>query len=466
MSSPTTTPPPLPPVIPPRRPRSLFGPIVLIAIGVVFTLRNFGYLRSATIVHWFGLYWPVLIIVWGLFKLLDHYRAQRAGYPTRGIGSGGVVLLIFLILCGLAISGSEKVNWGQLSDEIDLGDEVTLFGNTYTYTADLDQAIPAGVTTLRVVSERGDVTVSPSDQDHIKVTVRKSIGASNEADARQYDSQTRPQISVSGDTLLLNANTVGAGDKPVKSNLEISVPRKLALDIATKRGDVTVRQRQGDVKASTTRGDVTAEDITGFVALTVRRGSVTATKITGDLSVDGRIDNTTVSEVGGSVRFNGDFFGDMNLSRIAKTVSFKSARTDLEFAGLKGEMLMQSGDLRATGPVGPLRVATRAKDIHLEDVTGDVRIDDSNAEVEIHAGKTPLGNIQVDNRRGRIALTVPDRAGFQLDARANHGEVQSDFDIKIESSGHDSRGSGSVGGGGPSVRLSTDRGDIEIRKAG
>ncbi len=467
MSSPETTPPPLPPVIPPRRPRSLFGPMVLIAIGVVFTLRNFGYLRSATILHWFALYWPVLIIVWGLFKLLDHYRAQRAGYPARGLGGGGVVLLIFLILCGLAISGSERINWGQLSDEMDFGDDVvTVFGNTYNYTADLDQAIPAGVTTLRVVSDRGDITVNPSEQNTIKVTVRKSVGASSEADARQYDSQTRPQISVSGDTLVLNANTGGAGDKPVKSNLEISVPGKLALDLATKRGDVTVRQRQADVKASTTHGDVSAEEITGNVTVSVRRGSLTAGKISGDLSVDGRVDNTTVSDVGGSVRFNGDFFGDMNLARIGKTVSFKSARTDLEFTGLKGEMQMQSGDLRASGAVGPVRVVTRAKDIHLEDVTGDVRIDDSNADVEIHAAKTPLGNIQVDNRRGRVALTLPAGAGFQLDAHATRGEIQSDFDVKIESSGHDSRGSGSIGGGGPSVRLNTDRADIEIRKAG
>jgi DUF4097 and DUF4098 domain-containing protein YvlB len=465
MSSPGST-PTVPPVYP-RRPRSLFGPVLLIAIGVVFTLRNFGYLKSATIFHWFALYWPVLIIIWGLLKLLDHQRAQRAGYPTRGIGGGGVVLLIFLILGGLAVSESEKVNWGQLGNEMDIDEDVfSAFGNTYNYTADLDQAIPAGVTTLRVVSDRGDVTVNPSDDNKIKVTVRKSVTASSEADSKQYDNQTKPQISVSGDALVVNANTGGAGDKTIKSNLEIFVPRKLALDIATKRGDVAVRQRQADVKASTAHGDVSTDDITGNVVLSVRRGNVSASKVTGDLTVDGRIDNTTVSEVGGSVRFSGDFFGDMNLSGIGKSVSFKSSRTDLEFARLQGDMVMQSGELRAKGAVGPVRVVTKAKDIHLEDVTGDIRIEDSNGEVEIHASKTPLGDIQVDNRHGRVALTVPARAGFQLDARTMRGEVQSDFDIKIESSGRESHGSGSVGGGGSTVRLSTDHADIEIRKAG
>jgi DUF4097 and DUF4098 domain-containing protein YvlB len=279
------------------------------------------------------------------------------------------------------------------------------------------------------------------------------------------DSQTKPQITVSGDTVTVNANTGAAGDKAVKNNLEIFLPRKAALDLALKRGDITVRQRTGDVKATTSRGDVTLDDITGNATLNVRHGSLTANKIAGDLTADGRLDDTTASDVSGSVRFSGDFFGAISLSRVGKGVSFKSSRTDLEFAKLDGDFTMQRDELHATGATGPLHVVTRAKEIHLEDVAGDVRIEDSNADVEIHASRTPLGNIQVENHRGRVIFVVPAKAGFQLDARTTRGEVQSDFDLKIENNDRESRGSGQVGSGGPTVRLTTDRADIEIRKA-
>jgi DUF4097 and DUF4098 domain-containing protein YvlB len=238
------------------------------------------------------------------------------------------------------------------------------------------------------------------------------------------------------------------------------------LDLALKRGDITVRQRTGDVKAATSRGDVSLDDITGNAVVSARRGNLSINKITGDLMVDGRVDDATVSEIAGSVRLNGDFFGAVTLSRIGKGVSFKSSRTDLEFAKLDGDFNMQRDELHASGATGPLHVVTRAKEIHLEDVSGDVRIENSNADVEIRASKTPLGNIQVENHRGRIALVVPSRAAFNLEARTARGEVQSDFDVKIENNDRESHGFGQVGSGGPSIRLNTDRADIEIRKAG
>ena len=442
------------------------GAIVLIVIGGVFLLHNFGYLHTAAMFHWFARYWPVLIILWGVIKLVEYYQSQRSGYPPRGVGAGGVILLIFLIIFGLAASEGEKVNWGRVGNEMDIDDDVfTIFGQTYTYTGDLQQAFPKNITNVHVVSDRGDVTVEAWDEDQIKISYNKTVGASNESDARQVDSQTKPQITIAGDTLTVNANTGGGGDKPVKDSLEIFLPRKAALDLALKRGDIVIRQRTGDVKAASTRGDATIEDLTGNANLSLRRGSLTASRISGDLTVDGRVDDSTVSDVSGAVRFNGDFYGSVSLSHIGKDVSFKSSRTDLAFTKLDGEFNMQRDELHATGAGGPLHVITRAKEIHLEDVSGDVRIEDSNADVEIHASKTPLGNIQVDNHRGRVIFVVPPHAGFQLDAHTTRGEVQSDFDLKVENSDRESRSSGKVGSGGPTVRLNNDRGDIEIRKA-
>ncbi len=443
------------------------GPLVLVLIGVVFMLRNFHLLGSAAMFHWFARYWPLLIIIWGLVKLVEYYQAQRAGYPPRGVGAGGVVLLVFLILFGLAASEGEKVNWGRVGSEMDMDDDMfTLFGQTYTYSGDLEQAFPKNLTNVHVVSDRGDVSVQSWDQDKIKVSFNKTVGAKSEADARQVDGQTKPLITIAGDTLTVNANTGGAGEASVKNNLEIFLPRKAALDLALKRGDIAVRQRTGDVKASTNRGDASLEDIAGNVSLTARRGSVTVSKVAGDLSVDGHIDDTTVSDVSGAVRFSGDFFGTISVARVGKGVSFKSSRTDLEFAKLEGDLSMQRDELHATGASGPLHVATRAKEIHLEDVSGDVRIEDSNADVELHAAsRNPLGNVQVENHRGRIIFVAPPHAGFQLDARTTRGEVQSDFDVKIQSGDRESHASGQVGNGGPNVRLTTDRGDIEIRKA-
>src|SRR6476661_2390745 len=88
----------------PRRPRSIAGPVVLIVLGIVFLMGTMGMLHWLTLGQLYARYWPVLIILWGVIKLVEHQRAQREGARATGIGVGGVFLLLFLIITGLIAS--------------------------------------------------------------------------------------------------------------------------------------------------------------------------------------------------------------------------------------------------------------------------------------------------------------------------------------------------------------------------
>ncbi len=77
-----------------------------------------------------------------------------------------------------------------------------------------------------------------------------------------------------------------------------------------------------------------------------------------------------------------------------------------------------------------------------------------------------LGNVQIDSRNGDINLSVPDKAGFRVDARTREGEIQSDFpEVKIDNDDHESKASGSVGNGASHIVLNNEHDGIEIRKA-
>ena len=85
-------------------------------------------------------------------------------------------------------------------------------------------------------------------------------------------------------------------------------------------------------------GDVTLNDIAGAAKINLEKGSVRASKIAGDLDMEGHIDNVTIDEVAGAVHLNGDFFDDIRLSKIAKTVTFKSSRSDMQIASVPGDL--------------------------------------------------------------------------------------------------------------------------------
>src|SRR5436305_7512631 len=116
MSSPVMSPPPVAP-LPPRRHRSFAGPFVLIIVGTVFLLGTMRVLSVARLAHLFANYWPVLLILWGVIKLVEHQQAQRQGTRSSGIGAGGVLLVIMIVVFGLVANQLERVNWSGLRDE-------------------------------------------------------------------------------------------------------------------------------------------------------------------------------------------------------------------------------------------------------------------------------------------------------------------------------------------------------------
>ena len=446
------------------RRRSLAGPVVLIVMGVVFLMGTMGVLHWYMLGRLFAHYWPLLIILWGVVKLIEHQQAQREGTRASGISIGGVFLLCCLIVAGLISTQASRVNWSGLHDQIGWDDEDfgSLFGNTYSFTDQSSQTFPAGGS-LHVVSDRGDVNVVVSEGNQIKVDIAKKVHAENQQDADKYNAGTKPQITIREKIVTVNANTQGAGEHGVAADMTISIPRKVPVVISTRHGDINVTGRDGSLDISSQRGEVMAEDINGSVSLNLQHSSAKVSHVSGDVTVDGRVNDLTVSNVKGATRLTGEFMESVRLSQIGKAVTFKSSRTDMEFAKLEGNLDLDSGDLRATSASGPGRLITRSKDIHLDGMSGDLRLEDSNGVVEVLVRK--LGSLQIDNRNGDIQLALPPQAAFRMDARARNGEIQSDFaELKVENAHDQATLAGTVGSGNVSVRLNNEHGTIEIHK--
>jgi DUF4097 and DUF4098 domain-containing protein YvlB len=461
-STPPYPPQPIPP--PYRYRRSIAGPLVLIVIGLVFLLRNMGV--QFPIWHWFGHWWPLLLILWGVIRLIEHSMAQREGYRRAGLGAGSILLLILIVAVGLSAHYSSDIDWGGVRDQIQLDDDLGgIFGTSYTFDDTLQESFPAHGN-LRVVCDHGTLNISPADDNTLRVVIHKKLYAQNENDANKYNEGTKPQITVNGAAVLLNANTNGAGEHGVESDMDIFVPRDATLDIANRRGDVTVNERKADVKVSLQHGDVTLDDISGAAKLNLEKGSVRASKIGGDLDLSGHIDSVSVEECGGAVHLNGDFFQDIRLSKVAKTVTFNSSRSDLEMASVPGDIEIATDAIRGNELNGPSRLVTRSKEIHLEGVSGDLQVETSNGDIEVHAAsKLPVGRMTITGRHGDITLVLPSNAGFQLEASTRKGDITSDFDaIKVSDSNGTSRASGTVGNGAAKLQITADTGDIRISK--
>src|SRR3984885_679916 len=462
--NPGAVPPPY--IQPPRPPRSMAGAIVLIVIGGLFLLGTMGILNAHGLVVLFGRFWPALLILWGIIKLMEHEQAKRAGFPSRGIGVGGVFLMLFIICGGLVATGVSHVNWGNIKDNLQIDDndfDEMFGGQSYDYSGDLNADAPAGMTALRIFDDRGTVTVNVSDDKKIRVSWRKKVHSDSQGKADDINHRTDVTVTPADKVVTLNANVQAAGDRGVSTDLDVYVPRNIDVAVTSRRGDVTISGMAGNLDINNQHGEVDITDQTGNATLSVESSAARIQHVKGDVTIQGHAKEVDVEDVDGAVRLTGEFFESVRLVRVSKTVDFHSSRTDMQFAHLDGRLDLDSGDLRADSLAGPMHLSTHSKDIALEGLSGDLRLENSNGTVEVGVYKP--GNIQIDNRKGDVQITIPPGTAMRVEARTREGEIETDFDeIKVMDEHRQASGNGSIGANGPKLAINSEKGTIEIRK--
>src|SRR2546429_483145 len=87
--------------------------------------------------------------------------------------------------------------------------------------------------------------LSKQIESQIHVSVHKRVNADRQEQADEWNKGTRPQISVTGQVVTVEANTRGAGDHRISSDLEIALPRKASLVVSAGNGDISIMGRDG-----------------------------------------------------------------------------------------------------------------------------------------------------------------------------------------------------------------------------
>ncbi len=446
---------------------SIVGPLLLIAVGVIFLLIQTGHMSMRFFWAWYGRWWPVLLIGVGLIMLLewgwDQYFHSGEPIRRRSLGGGVFALILFFGIMGIFFSG---IHNGAFSRSFNLNpDNMDEFlGDKHESDQTLVQ--PFTGNTITIDNPRGDVNVSgTSDDNQVHVEVHKQVYTRSDSEADSRAQQLSPKLDAAGSSLKVSVPSIEGS----RADLTITVPASAAVTIFSNRGDVRVAAVKAPVAVTANHGDVTFTGITGQASARINNGdsSFSAHSVTGPVSVEGRARDLSFSEIDGTASMDGEFFGSTHLQHITNDIRFHTSRTDLRLARLDGEIeISPNADLSADQALGPLTLATRNRNITLERVAGNVSVTNRNGSVDLTAAP-PLGNITVENRNGSVNVTLPEQAGFTVQAEATNGDLENDFSISqqgSEDSNHKSY-NGVVGKGGPLVRVTTSQGDIALKKA-
>lgn len=462
--------PPAPPVqqavvVPPPRPpkrKSIFAGLLLIGLGVLFLLFRFGpELHLGTLI-W--RYWPVIIIVWGVAKLVDHLLARGTGERTPILTGGEAALLIVVLFCSAGLGVIDHLrhrhafnfNFHPFSDRYTVSDALTA------------RKIPPNAR-VTIQTDRGNITVHVGGGDELRVTVNKSASDPNRSAAEDRMADVRTVIEQTDGGFSVHPLNQQDWEGSVETDLDVQLPKTAIVTAITRRGDVKVSGVSAALQVSASNGDIDVHDAASDVSATISSGNVRISDVQGNVSLSGHGDEVDVSDVSGDATLNGEFYGSIRVRNVAQITRFSSNRSNMMLKRLNGRLELDSGDLHLSNVAGAVKLATRNSDIEVEDVAGPLEIADSHGDIAIRCSRPPSAAIGVTDESGEVRLTLPDRSNFQISAVSQSGEVESEFEspsLRLINGDNVGRLTGAVGSGGPKIVIVTSYGTISLHKGG
>lgn len=383
------------------------------------------------------------------------------------------IILLFLIIAGGMILTQEKT--GRVWPGWRAGDFLFFDGRSFTYEESrvVDGPLPAG---LWIVNAHGEVTVEGAATDRLTLTLKKTIRRRTEEEARAVAAGLHPTVSSDGRALLIGTNRADFDRQQFSTDLWLTVPSGLAVEVensygtvklgrlagaavVNRHGAVEISGLDGPVRVENSYEDVTIDGTLGSCEIKSSHSDVLARRVGGGLNLDHGYGTITLREIGGEVVVEGthseiiaeDVPGSLDLRNSYEPVTLRRVgrvkltghHTDVEAVEVGGglEVTTEYGFISASAVRGGLRVNGKSVGLTAGDVTGgDIQVSTSYEPVtlngfsgparllvshgDISLSPSPLtGSLEVRGEYAGISLRWPDGGPYPIEARTRSGKI-------------------------------------------
>jgi hypothetical protein len=308
---------------------------------------------------------------------------------------------------------------------------VSLYAASEEGTFDRSLAV-TGPVELEVMTGSGDITVRAGSTSavHVHGVIKASNGFfSGDAEAKIRRLESNPPILQQGNYIRIGHIEDPELRRGVSISYEIETPAQTQLKASSGSGDLTVGAIHGPVKASSGSGDLRISDVDDELSASTGSGDIHADSIRGEINV------STGSGDIQAMNIAGPFYLNTGSGSITLTESGG-------VRGSGGKASTGSGSIRISGVSGPLRAGTGSGDITAQ-------------------GRAS-GDWSLDTGSGTLVVRLPTDASFDLDAHTDSGRIITHRSVTIQGTFGKGTMRGTVGHGGPVVKLRTGSGDIQI----
>ena len=423
----------------------------------------------------FTSYWPAILILLGLGKVIDFLRLD-APIRVRAAEVLGVLLVVCLGLLSSQISRAHLplIDFGTESLFPEVLERVLVQEHHFRMDRSLESG---GIESLEVTNAYGRVRIDSAHSGSVDIELEKVVRDRSEENAAELAEEVTISTSREGGVLRIGTNRkqLGSRGRRLRTHLAIKVPKAIALIVKNDYGDTRISDIAGPCRLESSYGKVYVEsitgdlevtnryksieirDVTGSVRARNRHGAIRAHKIVGSTylessyepiaagSIDGDLEaknhfgRVRVEEVSGQVRVQGSG-SEVDVSNVQKSVSIQNSykkvsaqqlgdRLDLvtsyskvSLSNIRGFLDVKAtlADLSAEDIGAGATIMGRGSKVSLAQVVGPVKVGTSLKAVVV---ERVSGTVEVENEYGKISIICPRPLLDSITASNSYGEI-------------------------------------------
>ncbi|MDB6068566.1 MAG: hypothetical protein JWR26_4774 [Pedosphaera sp.] len=340
--------------------------------------------------------------------------------------------------------------------------------------------IPANLKSFEVDNRFGAVHVTATDSGPTQWSWKLTVGAKTDTLAVQAaDAASCVATRQDGEGLRLVVSLPqSAGGLSFQSDLEIRVPKSVALRTRNLFGETTISGSTGDIEATGQNGSVEVRDATGkvhaqtsFASLVVKgagpawlknqNGSIEAANIHGPLDAETSFATLHAQDIDGALDAR-DQNGRIEALRIKGRANIKTSFADIHAEGIAGDATLadQNGRISARDITGSVDAHTSFANLEIESTGHNFKCRNQNGTIQLHASSPEVATIDAQTSFAGIEVFLPAGLKPAIQARTTFAEVESDFPVMMKPEGQNALAEADPAS--PRITLKNQNGPIRI----
>jgi len=292
--------------------------------------------------------------------------------------------------------------------------------------------------TLVVNVDFGSITVSTNATSGVTVDVWRKVGRKTEAKEREFLRDYPVRFTRDGATVTVRAEhhdsdgwfwSSWRGWYQNEAQYTVHVPAQFNVQLETRGGGISVSDIAANTRANTSGGGLSFTRLHGPLNGNTSGGGIRVADCDGALKI--HTSGGGIAVTGGSGTLDGDTSGG--------PVDVKNFHGDTHFR-------------------------TSGGGITIENVVGEIEGFTSGGGVSAVLPSPLVHAVDLSTSGGGVTVRVPDNAAFNLDAVTSGGGVSSELPVTVAGQLDYGHLQGAVNGGGPTVRLRSSGGSIQVKK--